>query len=157
MGFLSKMKAIKNAITGGAAKVYLDAPEIDFGAPFELVVRVEVDDADVKVDRVYLELEGIEEVEIPDTDVIYDRDGVEERRREIVRASTTTTRLNLTLDEAQVLVANEKYDWTCTIELPESALAPYFGKHCQHFYRARASLDCFGNDPDSGWVALNML
>ncbi len=156
MGFFDKVKSIKNFITGGAAKVYLDSSEIVFGEQFELRIRVQVDDADLKIDRVYVEIEGIEEIEVPDVDVIYEEDGEEERRLEIVRAETTTTELEITVDDGQVLNANEKYEWTVNIELPSDALPPYNGQYCQHSYMARASLDCFGNDPDSGWIELDI-
>lgn len=156
MGFLNKIKSIKNVITGGAAKVYLDSPLIHFGEKFELVIRVEVDNADVKIDRVYIEIKGLEEVEVPDTDVIYEEDGSQERRREIVRAEKTTIDLEITVADAQVLSANEQYEWRVTVELPDNALPPYQGIYCHHAYRVRASLDCFGNDPDSGWIDLNI-
>lgn len=156
MGFFDKVKSLKNAITGGAAKVYIDTAPITFGEPFEVVIRVQVDDDDVKINRVYLEVEGNEEIEVPDTDVVYESDGDVERRTEIVRARSTTTELEITVAEGQVLSANESYEWVVTVELPGNALPAYRGRYCEHSYVARASLDCFGNDPDSGWLELNM-
>ena len=67
-----------------------------------------------------------------------------------------TTQLEVSVAEGQVLTANEGYEWTTTIELPSNAQPVYNGKYCKHSYIARTSLDCFGNDPDSGWVELNI-
>lgn len=156
MSFLNKVKSIKNAITGGAAKVYIDSSPITFGEPFDIIIRAQVDDSDLKIDRVYLEIEGREEVEVPDTDVIYENNGEQHRRTEIVRARTVTMELEITVADAQVLSANEGYEWVVTVELPDNALPEYRGRFCQHTYIACAALDCFGNDPDSGWVELNM-
>lgn len=156
MGLFDKVKSLKNAITGGAAQVYLDTESISFGEPFDVVVRVQVQDADVKVNRIYLEIEGREEIEVPDVDVVYEEDGDQERRREIVRAGSVTTELKITVAEGQELEANKSYEWTVSVELPNNALPAYEGRYCQHSYVARASLDCFGNDPDSGWLELDI-
>lgn len=155
MGFFDKVKAMKNAVTGGAAKVYLDCDKISYDEPFKLVVRAQTADASVKVSRVYLKLEGKEEVSVPDVDVIYDDDGGSQRRTETVYASHRTVELELTVAEGQDLEANESYEWEIEVELPTHAPAIYEGRFCQHSYRAFAALDCFGNDPDSGWVELH--
>ena len=49
MGLFDKLK---NAVTGGAAKVYVDVGVITRGEPFQLTVRAQAEDADVKYDRV---------------------------------------------------------------------------------------------------------
>ncbi len=41
------------------------------------------------------------------------------------------------------------------LELESNALPRYKGLFCQHSYLAKASLDFFDNDPDSGWSELN--
>lgn len=155
MGLFDKMKAMKNAVTGGAAKVYLDCEALSFTEPFKVTVRAQTDDAPVKIDRVYLYIKGYEEVEIPDVDVIYEEDGEANRRVEIVRASNQTIDLDITVADGQELDANESYEWEVEVELPEDAQPVYRGRYCQHTYRAFAGLDCFGNDPDSGWIDLH--
>lgn len=152
MGFFDTLKSMKNTITGGAAKVYLDVAPTIVGEPIEFRIRTEVLDADLKINRVYIEIEGREEVEVPDTDVVYEIDGVQDRRTEIVRADYVTAQLEMTVSEGQVLEANSSHEWTVSVELPVNALPSYQGHYCKHGYVARASLDCFGNDPDSGWV-----
>ncbi|WP_019613365.1 hypothetical protein [Psychromonas ossibalaenae] len=155
MGLFDKVKSLKNSITGGAAKVYIDSEPVNFDEPFVVTVRAQIQDASLKVNRVYLQIQGREEVEVPDTDVVYESDGEQERRTEIVTARCSTTEVELTVSEGQVLDANQSYEWQAAVELPGSALPVYKGRYCRHVYIARASLDCFGNDPDSGWQELN--
>ena len=156
MGFFDKVKAIKNTITGGAAKVYVACDPIAFGEPFEVVITANVKDADLKIDRVYLEVEGCESICVRDTDIEYDEDGDLEVDAENVYRNVTTFESEITVEGARQLDANESFEWTVSVELPEDALPIYRGPNCTHTYQVRAGLDCFGNDPDSGWVELEL-
>ncbi|MBF0263916.1 MAG: hypothetical protein HQL46_01495 [Gammaproteobacteria bacterium] len=60
----------------------------------------------------------------------------------------------VTAADAQELEANQTYEWIVDVELPENAPTIFYGRFCQHSYQAFAGLDCFGNDPDSGWQEL---
>ena len=155
MGFFDKMKSMKNAVTGGAAKVYLDCEQLSFNEPFKITIKAQTQDAPVKISRVYLIIKANEEVEVPDIDVMYDEDGDANRRVETVYASHTTFELETTVTDGQELQANQSYEWQAEIKLPANAPAAYRGRYCQHTYRAFAALDCFGNDPDSGWIDLH--
>ncbi|BFM49001.1 hypothetical protein [Marinomonas sp. THO17] len=155
MGLFSKLKSIKNAVTGGAAKVYIESEALSFTEPFRVMITVQTDDAPVKINRAYLKVVACEEVEVPDVDVEYDNDNDQAYRKlETVWASNDTIDLDLTVADGQELEANETYKWEVEVELPQGAPAIYRGHYCQHVYRAFAGLDCFGNDPDSGWVEL---
>ena len=143
MSIFKKVKSLKNLITGGAAKVKLDASQITFGSPFELVTSVLVDDADLKIDRAYIIIEGQEQVSV--------RNNTEGGSS---TANTITTRLEVHVADSQTLTAGKSYEWTTTIQLPANAQPVYYGRNCQHAYVARVFLDCPGNDPDSGWIKL---
>lgn len=156
MGLLDKVKSMKNALTGGAATVYVDLEDAQIGSPFAVTVRVQSKDAEVKYNRVYLKVEGIEKVEVPDVDVQYNNNGDRTRRREIVRARSKTLQQELTVAEGGVLSANESVEWTVEVKLPEGATPPFRGKYTDHHYQVFAGLDCFGNDPDSGWKRLHV-
>ena len=75
MGLFDKIKSMKDAVTGGAAKVFVDVSGDKIDQPITITIRAKSAGNEVKYDRVYLQVEGIEEVEVPDTDVIYDEDG----------------------------------------------------------------------------------
>jgi hypothetical protein len=155
MGFFDKLKSMKNAITGGGAKVFIDCDAISYTGAFQVRIRAEVADADLEIKRVYLKLSGEEEVEVPDVDVLYDQDGEEaERRVENVYAKNETVNLEINVAGAEELKANNSYEWIAEVTLPSNAPSIYKGKYCQHIYSVLVGLDAVGNDPDSGWVEL---
>jgi len=154
MGFFDKMKAMKNAVTGGAAKVYIESEEVSYTDSFKITVQAKIGDTNIKASNVYVTIEGNEEIEVPDVDVIYDDEGDSYRKREIVYASHRTLDLKFEIAEEQVLEANQTYQWEVDIELPENAPSIFKGRYAEHTYRAMAGIDCFGNDPDSGWIEL---
>jgi len=155
MGFLDKVKSMKNAITGGAAKVFVDAQSPEMGKPFTVTVRAQSQGGEVKFDRVYLYVRGYEEVNVPDIDVVYDKDGEQERRTENVSASCATFEHDMTVAPGGTIAADDSEEWTVEVNIPSSAPPPYRGKYTHHYYEVYAGLDCFGNDPDSGWIKLN--
>ena len=73
-----------------------------------------------------------------------------------MRAQATTLEMEVTVAKAGELEANQSVEWTAQIELPQTATPAYKGKFAEHYYQAFAGLDCFGNDPDSGWIRLNV-
>jgi len=154
MGFFNKMKAMKNAVTGGAAKVYIESEDISYTDSFKITVQAKIGDANIKANSVYVTIQGNEEVEVPDVDVIYDDEGDRHRKREIVYASHRTLNLKFEIAEEQELEANQTYRWEVDIELPEDAPSIFKGRFSEHTYKAIAGIDCFGNDPDSGWIEL---
>lgn len=156
MGFFDKIKSMKNVITGGAAKVYVDAETPKIGQPFNITVRAQSQGSDVKYDRVYLTIRGQEEIEVPDTDVIYDSDGESQRKTETVYASHTTFEQEMTVSASGEIESDGSDEWTIEVNIPESAPPQYKGRYSSHYYEVYAGLDCFGNDPDSGWVKLNI-
>jgi hypothetical protein len=153
MGFFDK---VKNAITGGGADVSLEAGPVTPGQPFEVRIRAVVSDSDLETEGVYLDIRGIEAIEVPDVDVVYGSGDNEERVTETVTAETRTFSARIDVTGGDTLAANQEFNWTARAELPADSLPKYAGTHCTHRYEARASLDCFGNDPDSGWVELDV-
>ena len=156
MGLLGKLKSLKNAVTGGAAKVYVDVPSATLSEPFEVTVRAQPQGCDVKYDRVYLLVEGVESVEVPDYDIEYEENGEKRRRTEIVRKKATSLNFEVTVANGGELKENESGEWTVEVSLPENALPEFRGRFTRHSYRVFAGLDCFGNDPDSGWIDINL-
>ncbi|VFQ44411.1 hypothetical protein [Desulfoluna butyratoxydans] len=154
MGLLGKLKAVKNAVTGGAAKVCVECEDFSFTRPFTVTVVAQTMDAPVKMSRVYMKVQGQEEVELTDTDVVFDSDGDSSCRVETISASHVTVDLQYTVADGQELEANTTYRWDVQVALPEDAPLIYIGHNCKHTYCAYAGLDCRGNDPDSGWVDL---
>ena len=137
MGFLDKLKSVKNTLTGGGAEVYLsaNASEEFFGYEYEITVKV--GDADLKAEDVYVITKGVEEVEVLEADIVYDRQGEVDFRPDLVRASHTSFELRNVIElEEKVLSANETYAWQIEVELPENAQYPFRGRFCQFSHLA---------------------
>jgi len=160
MGFFDKVKAFKNAITGGGADVHVFSSKAELGDDFEINITAEINDADLNVNRVYIQIEGIEEVEVPYTvDIAKDIDeenGSKTKKDKIARSSISTYENEIEIANAQNLSANERYEWTIKTSLPKDGLPVYKGTNCNHSYRVIAYLDCRGNDPDSGWKTIDI-
>ena len=156
MGLFDAIKSMKNAVTGGSAKVYVDIPSAKLTEPFQIKVRAVSQGSDVKYSRVYLHLEGIEAVEIPDHEIQVQENGASRTRRENIKKAVTTLKLELTVTGAGELKADQTGEWTVEAQLPAGAVPEFRGKLASHTYRASAGLDCFGNDPDSGWVGFRV-
>ncbi len=150
MGLFDKVKSLKNALTGGGASVTLDSENVELGHPFKIAVRAQIGESDIKAEKIYLYVYGQEDINI-DT-VGRDEDGREYSAP--MKCDNHTVKLELDIDGPQTLTANEEYTWEVDVELPENAPPIYQGCYCRHLYHAMAGIDCFGNDPDSGWIEL---
>ena len=42
------------------------------------------------------------------------------------------------------------------LELGSGFNPEFTGRYARHYYQVFAGMDCFGNDPDSGWIRLNV-
>ena len=112
MGFLDKLKSVKNTLTGGGAEVYLSATASEEFFGYEYEITVKVGDADLKAEDVYVITKGVEEVEVLEADIVYDRQGEVDFRPDLVRASHTSFELRNVIElEEKVLSANETYAW----------------------------------------------
>ncbi len=160
MGLFDKIKSMANAVTGGAAKVSLEVIDARLTAPFEVVVRAQSQGVEVKYSRVYLQIEGVEEVALPEPedqpDMPKPADG-EKHKHESTSARTLLLDLELPVAGSGVIAENATAEWRVKVELPKNAAPVYAGKNAKHYYRILAGLDCVGNDPDSGWVRLTIL
>lgn len=157
MGIMDKLKAMKNAVTGGGAKVQLEAVNPTKGSPFTVKVRATVGDADLKIDKVYVNVAGVETIEI---DVpVEEKDEKQNvvKKTERKSAETNTHNAEIVLAGAQTLTAKQEYQWEGTVQLPETASSTYSGVNAKHEWKLLAGLSTFGNDPDSGWITVEIL
>ncbi len=152
MGFMDKLKSLKNAVTGGAATVSVEIPDIRRDEPFTVKVTANIDSAELKINKVYIKLRCDENVQVPDVDVAADQDGEMQVRQEIVTASVDIIFMEIEVSGAETLEANQEYTWEAEISLPDDAPATYRGTNAHIIYVLEAGLDAFGNDPDSGEI-----
>jgi hypothetical protein len=76
--------------------------------------------------------------------------------REDIEKTTAVHDQKIEVAPAQTLKANEEYDWETTVTLPQSALPTYLGVTARHEWKLQAGLDVPGNDPDSGWITIEL-
>ena len=149
MGLFGKLKAMKNAVTGGAAKVTVEVDAAGIGEPAAVRVKA-LAKADVKLSGVYIDVKSVEKAEVRNVEVEHDDD--EAARRKTVRGTHETGRLHVDISGAEDLAEGQEYSWDGEFQFPPSSRPSFDGKTIQHVWYVRAGLDARGNDPDSGWV-----
>ena len=90
MGIFDKVKSFANKLTGGSAKVFVESDPIKFGEPFQVRIKAIVQDEGIQIDRVYLNVVGLEEVRVHDTDVHHSHDGQTRSRSETIHRTHQT-------------------------------------------------------------------
>ena len=157
MSVLDEIEAAKNVITGGSAEVSIDVNEVSLGEPVKVTVRAKVGDLPIDIDQVYVLIRGVEEVTVPNMNEEFEG-GCDEvlKKYDDVSAAHQTFEIKTIVANAQKLAANQSYEWQAETMLPDDAQPSPPDQYRKHTYQAFAGLDCFGNDPDSGWVELEV-
>lgn len=156
MGLWDKIKSVKNMVTGGAADVFVEITNANFEEGITVNTRVVVKDADLKMEKIYLRLRSVEHVKAPDIDIAQDRNGVIHHIREDVHHQEVIHNEEFIVTGAETLQSGREYSWTTEINLGEDANASYYGNNAKHVWQVYAGVDCYGNDPDSGWVEFDL-
>lgn len=144
MGFMDKLKSMKNMVTGGGAKISLQVDgAVSPGEKVAVVVRCQVEGAAISATKVYVAARAVETVNL-----------VREQRgeRDRVHDTETTFSQEFTIHGAVALPANSTHEWRGEITLPTNVQPTYRGKHAKHEWEFLAAIDVAGNDPDSGWI-----
>ena len=148
MGFFDKLKGMKNAVTGGAAKVNLslDADDLELGTAFNVHVTVEAK-ATVQASAVYIMVRSTEYTQASDGD----------RISEDVVGQIVAYNHRIDIAGPQQMEAGQNYEFDAEIELDEDDCNPTFdGEIMQHRWEIQAAVDATGNDPDSGWLGFEI-
>ncbi len=152
MGLWDKVKGAVRTMTGGSAKVTIEVSEITLAQPFSVRVTA-VAEADVEVSSVYLKFQAIEHAEVRDVDYDY---GHGHQRIEYVEGAYTTYSERFDIAPKLKLSEGQTQSWEAELTLPESANPSFDGHIISHQWTVMAALDCFGNDPDSGWQIIQV-
>ena len=153
MGIFGKLK---NMITGGGATVTLEAVDPSLTQPFKVTINAVVGDADLAIKRVYLRIAGEENVVVRDVQIAKTFGDEVRVEREDVGGSAVTFEDEVEVAGEQTLEANQEYTWETEISFPEGNLPTYRGTIASHEWKLFAGLDARGNDPDSGWVDIEL-
>lgn len=161
MGFLDKLKSVRNMVTGGGATVTLEVEEPSRTQPFRVHIKAVVADSDINPKRVYLKIRSVERVRVINVPVPIEKMVDGERRIVGTENGEYTQETTLFSGEFDVaggatLPANSEHQWNIEVSLPDQAIQTYLGENASHEWEFFAGLDTFGNDPDSGWVAVEI-
>jgi hypothetical protein len=140
MGFFSDLK---NKVTGGGATVRLSVPAVRRGQAAQVQVQVQAK-ANGKVNAVYLLIRGVESA------------SWKGENNTTVSNTKTSYENKVQIAGAFELKEGQTYDFTGQIELPANVNGSLRGSLINHLWEVQAGLDMTGNDPDSGWVALDV-
>ena len=157
MGFLDKLSKLADQITGGSAQVSVAALEPSRYDPFTVKVNAVVGEHDLQIKRVYVKVEGAETVVVRSVSVATEFGDEVKVSQEDVQQSQDTYSRETDIAGAQALKAGEGHEWEAQIQLPAGMLPTYQGPNAQHEWRILAVLDAPGNNPDSGWVTIEIL
>jgi sporulation-control protein spo0M len=145
MGFLDKVKSVGTAMTGGAAKVSIEYPHQSVRPGDSVAVKVTVVSMgkEVKSGGVFVDVIAEENGKVK-----CKKCGLEaDLRRETVKQS-------IPVGPAFVLQPSETKVFDATIQVPSGQ--PTYNGQVSHQWKIRGRLDAFGNDPDSGFQALEI-
>ncbi|MCC6809767.1 MAG: hypothetical protein IT381_20225 [Deltaproteobacteria bacterium] len=148
MGFLDKIKGAVNAVTGNAAKVTIDYPKQALAGD-EIVVKITAvsTGGELKSKGCFVDVMGQEQTHLSKTE-----NGTKTEMHE----SKATYEHSFQIGEAFTLAANETKTWEGRVKLPAEAQPSYAGVHAKHIWQLRGRIEATGNDPDSGFVVLNV-
>lgn len=152
MGFFDKMKAAASAVTGGAAQVQVrvnGAPSRAGGLSVTIDAHAK---GECKVDKVYLKVRCREEADVQDRDL--EDDG--SVSRETIRARKTVSDETHVVSGPCELEAGAAASWEAQVAFPSGALPSVHGQLVRVVWEMQAGLDMWGNDPDSGWIRIQV-
>ncbi len=153
MGFLGKLV---NFVTGGGAKLTLEAIEPSRAGPFKVRIHATVGETALESQGVFLKVAGVETVRVKDVEVAKKTGDRIEAVKEDIERSAATYEQRIQVAPSQPLPAKSEQDWEATVTLPAGVLPTYRGSNAKHEWKVLAEIEVPGNNPDSGWVVLEM-
>ena len=155
MGFLSNLK---NNLTGSWADVSLTAAPATRGESASFNVRVNVKDEAIDINKVVVQVRCTEIVEVQARETTTRPSQANGKATTATRTSPTTVRETETLfnqdipvAHGQQLAANTQQSFEASVQIPAHLPPTFTGRNARIEWKAMASVDMKGNDPDSGW------
>jgi len=145
MGFLDKMKSVGSAMTGGAAKVSIEYPHQSLRPGDSVAVKVTVVSMgkEVKSGGVFVDIHAEENGQVKC-----------KHCGQMTQLHNETVKQSIPVGPAFVLQPSETKVFDATIQVPSGQ--PTYNGQVSHQWKIRGRLDAFGNDPDSGFQALEI-
>jgi sporulation-control protein spo0M len=147
MTIFDKLKDMVNVVTGGAATVTIELLQacVIPGETVSVRITARSNGVEVKSKGAYVDVYAEETVSFKDDD----------SKAEINRTKSTVQH-TVQIAPAFVLAPDETKTFDGTFQFPSNALPTFVGSLCKHVCRLRGRIEAFGNDPDSGYQAINV-
>ena len=154
MGFLDKMSGAVKSMTGDAAKVSIEYPHspVHLGDAMKVTVTIVSTGGEVKSNGVYVDLKAKEEGSVFKRVTCMKCGHME---NEHIYLDKKTLEHAIPIAPAFVLGDNESKTFEADIQVPYNAQPTYHGSF-KHEWYIRGRLDAFGNDPDSGFLRIEV-
>ncbi len=152
MGFFS---SLKNMVTGNAAHITISNTSLNLNRPSDLMINIEVKDSDVKSKELYMYLECVHTGNSFTVESKTANDGLKTKEI-VINRNVVKTKLfdkRFVIEGSNVYKASQKYSFTVKPEIDTNSLDS-IGDDVK--WQAFAGIDTAGNDPDSGWVNLDV-
>lgn len=158
MGIFDAIKQVGSFFTNGGATVTLrPVNQVSDGhQPVQLLITCAVEDKALDVKKIYLQVRASEKVTVRNVERARKMGDRVDTRREDVSESTQTYSTEIQLSGPQQLNANESYEWPAEFVVPAHINGTYRGPNASHEWSVYVGLDVAGNDPDSGWVQVEI-
>ncbi len=147
MGIFDKLKNAANFVTGGGASVELAIPDGNLGSPLIATVHIKTKKDNLEVKNVYLNIRCSETTK----EEISTEDGPEIKENEEVLYDN-----KLIIAEGSTFEGGKEYSFSKEIVLPQDSKATMSENNVDIIWEFQAGLDVKGNDPDSGWIKVNL-
>jgi len=154
MGLKDFLSKSKNYLFGTAAKLEL---YVNGNDNITYTLNIVVDDQDISAEKIYINIENIEHVEIklslsPESDPNEDPFGGEETRT--VKRSSILFSKEIILAENINLEKEQEYNYNGTIPLSELGVLSYKGNLSEVKWTMQAFIESSGNNPNSELIIL---
>jgi len=152
MGLFDKIKGAIKAVTGGAAKVTIEYPQVLVQPNVPLRVRVTATSTggEVKSGGCFIDVAGSEVIQIDDATPT--GHGLQPGQHVHIHETNETFKQAFQIAPAFVLAPNETKVFEGAFQLPPGVQPSYQGKHASHQWTLRGRIEAVGNDPDSGYL-----
>jgi hypothetical protein len=147
VGFLSNLK---NSVTGGAADVQVQCPAVQRGTPVTVQIHAQAK-GNANVAGVYLLVRAMERATVSDREW---EDG--RSYTETINATHTSFEHRLPVAGPFQMVEGQQGQWQAQLHLPQNVGPSMQGHMISHEWSIQAGLDMAGNDPDSGWITIQV-
>jgi hypothetical protein len=153
VGFLKKMK---NSLTGSWADVSIDYGTATRGGSLDVTATIVVKAEPISTDGIVIEIRCQEEIDIPSAHIHESFGSTSNHGTGRATSSESVVSSEVRAAGPQELAAGSTTTASASVPIPAHAPPAMQGRYARYEWQVRARVEMKGNDPDSGWQALQV-